>query len=280
MIRDQYLKNACALFIVCGTSLTVSADETPQSQNQSPQAQQVAPAAAELEAILKNTDLIRIEVKSIISHAISNLRKYGKNIENKNEVIQQLLDAGEAVDALYHIKTRSIQQYYQQTINTIPTDAYPEIYGIHDKFLEHVARFLEVLSTYIRSNFKEPFDYNFLINKDHWLLDEQIEVAVVINRCADALKKAAAAHHSSNQIGLTRWNKVARTIDRYLWQPCARYHIPEVALIGGFATFATLYILWMTLCERHLTKTENVEFDARLEQLSQMLDDNNNNSFS
>ena len=206
MVRNMYLQNVFATLFFLTSFHPLAAEDVIQLPDQSAISDKTTAAQVkELEQIFEETFNNIMDVKRTISHAVLITKKYGKGLKNKDIVVKNLLEAAGAFDTFIQVKTRPIRHYYQQKPDTIPANAYAEIYSIHDALLQHIARFLEALDTYIQSNFKESFEYQFLISKDAFLIDEQISAEAVMKHCKEVTEKIKKTHKNSDQIGLTRW---------------------------------------------------------------------------
>jgi|GEM_PF-5551160 len=251
MYQIRHLRYVTCMWILCNTSFVLIADEMTQPV-QTPSLSSEAGAAntlAELQKVRESATGTYLKVRDLISHTIFVTKKFGGKLEKRDEIIQQLVDARNAFESFVQIKSRSIQQYTQQNPATIPAEAYQEIYGIHDALLQETLKLLHNLKEYVASGFKQTFDFGFLITKGDLLINEQVTAGQVLLRCAEIINTIEALKEASDEIGLTRWNKICQAIEKYVRRPCVDYHIAEAALIIPFLTASGLYIYWTSNCD-------------------------------
>lgn len=263
-------------FILC-TTLAIATPTFPETTTQTPtpaleNSQQLQERAIQLGELLKSFDQAIIKVKNNLSLAIQFTKKYGRDID-KDAVTKKMFEANDALDRFVQMKIRSVQQYFQQDPMTIPAEGYQEIYETMDTVVRAALRLVQELDAYIKNNFTEEFNFNFLISKDNLsLTEENVAPEMVFTRCTELDIAAETLFESSNAIGLTLYNKVCREIDKYVVRPCAKYHVPEVALAGGFLAFALTYIYWKSLCPRFYSKHEETDNARLIEQLKDHLE--------
>lgn len=250
--------------VIIGCSPCLHTEEISQQKNVSTEASSTnqSEATAKLIAVIENSFKTITAIQNTIIQVTMLLQKYGKNIERKADAVKELQNAPVQLENLIQIQMKPIAHYFQQDLSTIPAEAHQEIYAALETILRGSNKLLDALKYQIKNNFAQPLDLNFLTTKSPDLLSEDIlNPDALLEYCVAVMQNTADVYATGNTIGLTRWNKVARTIDRYLVQPCGRYRIPEIALLSTFVTVSALYLYWVSYGKRYLTPQQKAEHE-------------------
>lgn len=110
--------------------------------------------------------------------------------------------------------------------------------------------FTTYLNDHIKNGFKDAQPFNlkrFVANMNkgktrsngQHLKPESLKIALKKTRT-----ELTALTHSVKNIGLTWYNKVARSVDKYVVTPANKYHVPTIVGYGAGLTLFSLYTLW------------------------------------
>lgn len=268
MIHTRNLVHFFALYSLLQFTLPLLSD-SPQRQV-SADITQLKERAIKLNELFGTFQNALTKVNNKISETIKLTKKYGKGID-KDTLTKKMLASKDALERFMQLRIRSIQHYLQQDTTTIPTEGYQEIYEAIDSIVRAATNLVKNLDEHVQSNFKKEFDFSFLINKDLLSLTEEgVSLETVSKRCTELVEATEALFESSNRIGLTTWNKIARVINRLAVQPCNDYHLLPTAGITGFFALSFIYTYWMSYCPRLYSKQDQTEMLRIAEQIKDL----------
>ncbi len=259
-VKNKRLFLLCAFF--SSTSFLLA--ELPQKSLDLTSESTHKPDPQALTKVLDSAMKAIFAVKNSFAMTVKLTKKFGKNVKNKDVVVKKIFDAIESFDTYIALKTKSIQHYFQQNPNSIPTEAYQEIYGTYDAIIKTATQLVHELNNTVQNGFTKEFCFDFLHTKDALLIDEQVKPETVIHRAEQLQGAAEKLFESSNSIGLTRYNKACRAIDKYVVQPCHKYHVLKTVGYGTFVTCAALFYYWYTFGKAAPSKLEKATEEANL----------------
>jgi len=174
-----------------------------------------------------------------------------------HEIMELLTENKMTVNALLHSQAELLELKDPQT-------------QLEYTFLltEFCNAFIPYLNEQIKNNFQDAKPFNIkhfilTINKSKTRSKGQHLNPRSLRRGLKQTRiELISLNHNVKNIGLTWYNKAARSIDKNIVAPANKYHIPTIAYYGGCATLFSIYSLWYF---GHLLK-DNKHTDPRLTQ--------------
>jgi ATP-dependent Zn protease len=181
-----------------------------------------------------------------------------QKIENKLTEIALLAKKGSFKIAVNPTKIMEVLTENKMTINAL-LQSQATIIALKDpiKHLEvtfviseFCNAFIPYLDQQIKDNFKNAKPFNFKqflknLNKDKNRSNfNHLEPASLTKQINITHSKLQSLDSAVQNIGLTWYNKAARTLDSYVVTPANKYHVPTIACYGGGIALFSLYSLW------------------------------------
>jgi cell division protease FtsH len=220
-------------------------------QTETTQSQEIPLTAAEQKKIIK---LIEFSTKAI-------LKTYGslQKIENKLTEIALLIKKGSFSNPAISIsQIMEILTANKMIINTL-LQSQATLLSLEDPgmnleysylFTEFCNAFIPYLNKQIKTGFKnkKPFDIkgffaNINKNKKRGNLQHLSKPSLIIGLKKTRLE-LKSLQNSVESIGLTWYNKIARTFDKNIVTPVNKYHLPTIFSYGTGVGILGLYSLW------------------------------------
>lgn len=239
--------------ILCALSFnSIIQTETTKSNSQTKQAKEVPLTAAERKKIAQ---LIEFSEKSILK-IFASLQK----IENKLTEIALLVKKGSFANPAMNInKIMEIITANKMILNTL-LESQATILAMEDPgmnleyshiFTEFCNTFIPYLTHQIQTGFKnaKPFDIKrFFMNMNNKNKKrsnmQHLSKPALIKGLKKTKIELRTLQQSVEGIGLTWYNKLARSLDKNIVTPANKYHVPTILSYGTGAGLLGLFVLW------------------------------------
>ena len=238
--------------ILCTLSIsTIIQTETTKSRAQANQTKEAPLSATDQQKIIQ---LIEFSTKAILK-AFNSLQK----IENKLTEIALLVKKGSFSNPAINVnKIMEILTANKMILNTL-LESQATILSMEDPgtnleyshiFTEFCNAFIPYLNNHIKNGFKnaQPFDVQSFFmhindNKKRGNLQHLSKPALIkgLKRTKNELK---LLQQNVGNIGLTWYNKAARSLDKHIVTPANKYYLPTIVGYGAGAGILGLYTLW------------------------------------
>jgi len=181
-----------------------------------------------------------------------------QKIENKLTEIALLIKKGSIKAAGNTVKIMQVLTENKMTINAL-LQSQVTIIALKDP-LKHLEvtfviskfcnAFIPYLTKQINENFKNPKPFNLklflkkLNTGQHRSNMSHLEPASLVKQLNRTRSKLQSLDTTVQNMGLTWYNKAARTLDKYVVTPANKYHLPTITGYAGGVGLLGLYLLW------------------------------------